>query len=334
MPVRLKDIARELNVSVVTVSKVLRGHSDIGAETRDRVLAKVREMNYRPNLLARTLVTGRSHTMGLVVPDLVHPFFSEVAKGMAEALRREGYSLLISASEEDGKWEQDELDKLYGRRVDALVLASAQSTADGIRQLDEYQIPYVLIDRQFEGHAANFVGVDDEQVGRLATQHLVKMGCRKIAHIRGLEVSPAIGRLRGYLAALGREAPDEYVVMAEKPDDAGVESGEKAMKQLLQLQPRPDGVFCYNDPLALGAMKASFAAGLDVPNDIKIIGCGNVYTTELLRVPLSSVDQSCREIGKLAAEMAIRLVKQKTAASPEVVLLPPEVKARRSTERL
>src|SRR5690349_6833248 len=143
MPVRLKDIARDLNVSIVTVSKVLRNHGDISEATRRRVLQRVKELNYRPNLAARALVTGRTYTMGLVVPDLVHPFFAEVAKGLSRALRKQGYSLLISSSEEDAELEQQEIDQLLARRVDALVVASAQATVEPFRRLEEQKIPYV-----------------------------------------------------------------------------------------------------------------------------------------------------------------------------------------------
>lgn len=158
MAVRLKDIARDLGVSVVTVSKVLRNHSDISDETRDRVLKRMKELNYRPNLAARALVTGRSFSVGLVVPDLVHPFFAEVAKGLSKILRKKGYSLLIASSEEDPELEQQELDMMLARRVDALVVASAQWTVESFRRIEEQKTPYVLIDRQFAGLAANFVG--------------------------------------------------------------------------------------------------------------------------------------------------------------------------------
>src|SRR5260370_14827511 len=147
MPVRMKDIARELGVSVVTVSKVLRNHSDISEETRLRVLKRMKELNYRPNLAARALVTGRTSTMGLVVPDLVHPFFSEVAKGLSRTLRKKGYSLLISSSEEDPELEQQEIDNLLARRVDALVIAYTQWTAEAPQRNEEPKTPYGLIHR-------------------------------------------------------------------------------------------------------------------------------------------------------------------------------------------
>src|SRR5580704_19152376 len=130
MPVRMKDIARDLGVSIVTVSKVLRNGGDISEETRDRILKRMKEMNYRPNLAARALVTGRTFSMGLVVPDLVHPFFAVLATGMSKVLRSQGYGLIISCSEEDPELEQQELEQLLTRRVDALVIASAQWTVE------------------------------------------------------------------------------------------------------------------------------------------------------------------------------------------------------------
>src|SRR3974390_2528609 len=127
MAITMKDIARDLGVSVVTVSKVLRNHSDISAETRKRVWQRIKELNYRPNPAARTLVTGRTNLIGLIVPDLVHPFFSEVAKGITSRLRSQEYSLIIASSEDDAALERSEIDQMLARRVDALILASTQT---------------------------------------------------------------------------------------------------------------------------------------------------------------------------------------------------------------
>jgi LacI family transcriptional regulator len=336
MPVRMKDIARELGVSVVTVSKVLRHHSDIGEETRERVLKRMKELNYRPNLAARTLVTGRSFTVGLVVPDLVHPFFSEVARGLSRTLRKKGYSVLIASSEEDGELEQQEIEQLVARRVDALIVASARGTGDPLRYIEEQKTPYVLIDRQFSGLAANFVGVDDEAVGDLATTHLIEIGCRRIAHIRGPEVSTAIGRLAGYRRALARArlpSGPEFVIAGRSADDAGDVSGYEAMGKLLALSPAPDGIFCYNDPVAMGAMKAILEAGRRIPEDIAVIGCGNVHYAGLLRVPLSSIDQESASIGERAAKLALSLVESKAPSNPKTILLEPKLVLRASTSK-
>lgn len=336
MAVRLKDIARDLNVSVVTVSKVLRNHSDISEETRERVLKRMKELNYRPNLAARALVTGRSFSVGLVVPDLVHPFFAEVAKGLSKELRKKGFSLLIASSEEDAELEQQEIEMMLARRVDALVVASAQWTVESFRRIEEQKIPYVLIDRQFAGLAANFVGVDDEAVGALATAHLMERGCRRIAHIRGPELSTGLGRLAGYRRALAKEgmAPlPGYVVMGRSVDNLSDSSGQEAMLRLLALEPPPDGVFCYNDPTAMGAMKAILESGLRVPEDVAVVGAGNVNYAELLRVPLSSIDQHSDSIGEHAGRLALSLVESKTVVRPRTVLLEPGLVARASSAR-
>src|SRR5581483_996780 len=137
MATRLKDIAQDLNLSVVTVSKVLRDHPDIGHRTRERVLQRMKELDYRPNLAARALVTGRTYAVGLIVPDLVHPFFGEVAKALSSVLRVNGYSLVLSASEDDPNFEQQEIDQLLARRVDVLIVASVQQQGDGFRRIQE-----------------------------------------------------------------------------------------------------------------------------------------------------------------------------------------------------
>ena len=336
MAVRLKDIANDLGVSVVTVSKVLRNHSDISEETRQRVLRRMKELNYRPNLAARALVTGRTYSMGLVVPDLVNPFFSEMAKGLSSVLRKKGYSVLIASSEEDPGLEQQELEQLIARRVDAIIVASTQWTVESFRRIEEQKIPYVLIDRHFVGLAANFVGVDDERVGFMATEHLIEQGCTRIAHIRGPEHSTAVGRVQGYRRALSKHgiAPQpDYLVLGRTGDNAADISGHEAMLKLLALNPRPDGVFCYNDPVALGAIKAIHEAGLQVPRDIAVVGCGNVMYAPFLRVPLTSVDQDSTSIGARAGELALSLVESKSHARPKTVFVEAKVVARESSLR-
>jgi LacI family transcriptional regulator len=336
MAARLKDIARDLNLSVVTISKVLRDHPDISTETRERVLKRMKELNYRPNLAARALVTGRSYIAGLVVPDLVHPFFGQVAKAISSVLRRKGYSLVLSSSEDDPELEQQEIDQLLARRVDVLIVASTQSGVETFRRLEEQKVPYVLIDRKFEGLAANFVGVDDEAVGALATTHLVEIGCRNIAHIGGPNVSTAIGRADGFRLALRANrlpCPPEFVVMREHGDDAGEASGYDAMRRLMELKQRPDGIFCYNDPTAMGAMKALLEASVRVPEDVAIVGCGNVAYADFLRVPLTSVDQQCEGIGDRTARMALGLLEGGPPAKGKTVLLEPKLVVRASTLR-
>src|SRR5450432_1548948 len=173
MPARMKDIAQKLGVSVVTVSKALRGFPGPSEETRARVLATAKEMNYGPNLAARALVSGRTYSVGLVIPDLAHPFFSQIAKSISAVLYAKWYSLIVSSSEEDPEIERKAVQQLVARSVDGLLIASTQGSAESLEMVEAQGIPYVLVDRRFDGHDANFVGVDDVQVGALATEHLI-----------------------------------------------------------------------------------------------------------------------------------------------------------------
>ncbi len=326
MRVRMKDIAAELNVSVVTVSKVLRNHSDISAATRERVLRRMKELDYRPNLAARTLVTGRTFMIGLIVPDLVHPFFAEIARTLSQRIRPKGYNLVIASSEGDAELERHEIESLLARQVDAIVLASTQTRPMALAG----RTPMVLIDRQIAGLASNFVGVNDEKVGYIATRHLIETGYTRIAHIQGPALSPGLQRYAGYRKALAesrRPVDPAYVVQSDEHDSEGFD----AMQKLLALNPRPDAVFAFNDPIAIGALKAILGAGLRVPQDIALIGAGNFRHADLLRVPLSTVDQANTAIGEQAAKLVLKLIEAKSQPAPKSILLEPSLVLRDSS---
>jgi LacI family transcriptional regulator len=336
MTTRMKDIARDLGVSVITVSKVLRNHPDVGDETRERVLARVKELDYRPNLAARSLVTGRTYLIGLVVPDLLHPFFAEIAKSLSEALRQSGYYLIVSSSDEDPDLEEEEINQLLARRLDTLIIASCRSTVDLFFRIEKQKTPYVLIDRSLPGLLANFVGVDDEAVGMLATKHLIDIGCKRIAHIRGPQTSPGVRRVEGYKRALtqsGIKVIDDYIITEPTGDVETRQRGADAMRQILSLKARPDGVFCFNDPMAMGAMNYALDQGVRIPEDIAVIGCGNLHYDDALSVPLSSINQHSRRIGQEAARIALGILDSKILPKPENVVLQPELVVRRSTRR-
>jgi LacI family transcriptional regulator len=336
MPATMKTIAKDLGVSVVTVSKVLHNHTDISQETRKRVLRRMKEVNYQPNLAARALSTGRTSLIGLIVPDLVHPFFAQVAKGISARLSSQGYSLIISSSEENPQLERREIDQMLARRVDALLLASTENNLDSLEKLKNHSLPFVLLDRKIPGFAANFVGIDDVFAGSLATTHLIDIGCKTIAHIVGSEVSTALDRQLGYAQTMAKHRmtlPPAYTVKHGRGDDAGDVTGYNGMKELLQLNPRPDAVFCCNDPIAMGAIRAIFEAGLEIPRDIAVVGCGNAHYDDLLRVPLSSVDQNTDSLGENAAKLALSIIKRKNEAEPKSVLVTSKLVVRASTQR-
>ncbi len=336
MPTTMKDIARDLGVSVVTVSKVLRNHEDIGEKTRKRVLDRVKELNYTPNLAARSLVTGRTYLVGLVVPDLLHPFFAQIAKSLSGVLLKKGYCLTISTSEENPKLEAHEIDRLLARRLDALVIASSCKEPALFERIQKEGPPLVLIDRRFSGLDANFVGTDDEAVGRLATEHLIQVGCERIAHLRGPDSSPGIGRLKGYLDALAAHKLfplPGYISTPRMADVHSKESGAELMKQLLSLNPRPDGVFCFNDPMAIGAIHHILDAGLRVPEDIAVIGSGNLHYDAELRIPLSSIDQQTEQIGNRTGRLTLSLLESKTRPRNKTFILQPQLVVRASSDR-
>jgi LacI family transcriptional regulator len=336
MTTRMKDIADYLGLSVVTVSKVLRDHPDISDETRERVLQRVKELNYEPNILGRSLVMGRSFLVGLIVPDLLHPFFAEVAKELSNTIRSKGYSLIVSSSEEDAKMEEREIRHLRARRLDALVIASTRTEVTDSDPLFEKDEIVVFIDRQLPDLAANYVGIDDVAAGRLATEHLVDIGCKRIAHIRGRDNSTGVRRLEGYRRALtSRKLPfnPEYVISSTHVDTHSIEEGARAMRLLLQRNPPPDGVFCYNDPLAIGAMNTILDAGLRIPKDIAVIGCGNLHYDSCLRVPLSSVDQHSQEIGRRVGKLVLSLIESKQRPAPTIYTLKPALAVRASSQR-
>jgi LacI family transcriptional regulator len=335
VPVRMKDIALDLGVSLMTVSKALRNHSDISQQTRDRVLKRMRELNYQPDWIARSMVTRRTYLVGLVLPDLMHSFFAEVAKGVARKLSPLGYHAVILNTEEDEEIERRHVEILLTRKVDGLIIASAQRTGqmELFETLGRREVPYVLIDRVVSGTDANFVGTKDEDLGAMATGHLIDQGCKRIAHIRGPQTGTGTGRLKGYKRALTRRGiaiRPQYIVSGQYGDSTGYE----AMRELLKASPRPDGVFCYNDPVAAGAVKAILEAGLRVPEDIAVIGAGNVHYSDLLRVPLSTIDQGSATIGETAAELLCECMEAKTPSEIKRIFIPPRLVVRESSRRM
>jgi len=333
MAVRLKDIAQDLGVSTVTVSKVLRGAADISEKTRTRVLQRMRELNYQPNMQARGLAGGRSFAVGLVVPDLVHPFFGEFARSLGGTLRAGGLALVVASSEEDPEVEQQEIQTLLNRGVDVLLVASCQTHWPKGIVTAARRRPLLLIDRMLPELQANFVGSDDVRVGELAARHLIGTGRRRIAHIGGQETSPSLDRLKGFRAELALRKislPRSYVITRERFEESGDKVGYQAMQELLSLKTRPDAVFCYNDLTAIGAMQATLHAGLRIPEDIAFVGCGNLRYADYLRVPLTSIDHQTDQMGVVAAKLVLELASspQKT---PQTILLEPKLVVRRSS---
>jgi LacI family transcriptional regulator len=317
MAVTMKQIAEDLGVSIVTVSKALRNHDDISHKTRARILERVNQLGYRPNLTARSLVTGRSSLVGLLVPDLIHPFFAEVARSLAKKLRSQGLYLLICASESDGDLEREQLEHLLSRRLDAIVVAHVGNDVAALEMVANSGTPLILLDREVAVEKAHFVGVNDVQIGMLATEHLLQVGCKRIAHLRGPNNLVGEKRLEGYKRALkNADVPfrEELVFQASSGDTESSVHGYQATSELLRRRDRPDGIFCFSDPMAIGAMNAAVAAGVAIPKQLKLVGCGNLHYDDSLRISLSSVDQKSAKIGERAAEIILAQLERQMKA--------------------
>jgi DNA-binding LacI/PurR family transcriptional regulator len=337
MSTTMKRIAADLGVSVTTVSKVLNDQPDIGPETRARVLKHVHRLGYRPNAVARSLSLKRTHTLGVVIPDLMHSFFVEIVAGIEPVMSARGYGLLLCSSGENPVKERSELEMLRARQVDGIVLASAHASGstDLLKALARRGCALVLIDR--DDHPSvrcHRVITDDEEVGRLATDHLIRTGRQAVAHIGGPPVLHARRRETGYTAALrdhGLTARSDWIVRAGFMEA----DGYRAMKELLALEGRRriDAVFAANDPAAIGAMKAAWEAGLNVPNDIAIVGAGDVAYGDLLRVPLTTISWSKEEQGRRAAELLLDQIGGSTAGPFQRVVVPPRLVIRGSSVR-
>jgi LacI family transcriptional regulator len=330
-PTTMKRIAAELGVSTTTVSKVLNHHRDIGTATRQRVLAKVEELGYRPNAVARSLTLRRTHTLGVVIPDLMHSFFVEVVAGLEAAVSARGYGLLLCSSGEDPKKERSELEMLRARQVDGIVLASAHASNTDVLEKIAALGAFVMIDRDDHPRLrCHRVLTDDEEVGRLATGHLIDRGRRTIAHIAGPPIVHAKRRAAGYRTAMrahGLKLRPAWITRGGFMDA----DGYRAMKHLLTLRPRIDAVFAANDPAAIGAMRAIWEAGLRIPDDIAVVGAGDIAHGDLLRVPLTTVSWSKEELGRRAAELLLDQIGPHPGGPFHRVIIPPKLVARASS---
>jgi LacI family transcriptional regulator len=298
----------------------LEGTSQPGQDQRRHAQAgrAAREIVELPDQLDRPQPGDPPHLHHRVAAAGFHtPVFFDLAKAVAETVRPYGYHVIITYFEEDAALERNEAQSLVARQVDGLIMATAQlaDRLDLFEDIRKRKVPFVLIDRPIAGVHASFVGVDNQAIGRMATEHLIAQGCQRIAHLRGPTLGIAADRLAGYRRALAKHSMTPlaaYVVEGRYRDH----SGYQAMRKLLRVRPMPDGVFCYNDPVAIGAMKAILEEGLRIPQDIAVVGAGNVHYSDVLAVPLSTVDQSTHEIGRRAAELLLSKSNRNTRSVP------------------
>lgn len=330
MPTTLADIARALGVSKMTVSRAINNHPEISPETRARILDAAQRMNYRPNQFARALTTNRSYLLGVVVPDLMHSYFAEICRGIETVAKPLGYQNLICSTDEDTANEESEVEALLPR-TDGLILASSASSSETkfYRRLVRERAKMVLIDRQLEGIKCPTVTTDDVKVGELATEHLLNLGHARVGHLKGTVASTASLRFEGYQKALAkRRIPFD----AELVRECGFteSDGYRATREWLSNGDLPSAIFAANDPAAIGAMSAITEAGLRIPEDIAIVGGGNIHYGDMLSVPLTTIAWSTSEMGQAAARLLIDLVEGKRGTKEQHIIVEPELVIRAS----
>ncbi len=333
MHVRIKDIAEALDLSVATVQKVLRDAPGFNEKTRKRVLKKAKDLGYRPNWAARSLVTRKTHVIGVAVPNLARPFFPAVLEGIDAIVYPQGYSLAVFNTDEDRVREDKGVAAFLGRQIDGLIIASAhQRTDTGVWEpIRQSLVPFVLIDRFFP--RVPYVGADNEKVGFIAVSHLLEQRYRSIANVVArCDLMPGFGRYRGYVRALrsaGIRVRKEYGMTA---DNSTIADGYAAAKKLLCLPRRPDAIFASIDFLAIGVMQAARELGFRIPEDVGVIGVGDIPYSDHLYTPLSSVDLHPIELGRSAATILLDVIHGK-AAVQKAFYIEPTLVVRKSSCR-
>ncbi len=324
--VTIKDIARELGISPSTVSRALKDHPDISVDTKKAVNELADKLNYQPNIVALSLRQKKTNTIGVIIPELVHFFFSTVISGIEDVARQAGYNVILAQSNEAYAREVAHVKTLFNSRVDGMLISLARETTnfDHIESIISKGVPVVFYDRMYNSATASKVIVDDYAGAKEAVKHLIAQGCKKIVHMVGaptLNISK--DRLRGYKDALTESgiAVDERLILA--CDTGTFEEGKEVVRKLLTSNTAVDAIFTNNDPMAMGAMMAIKEKGLKIPDDIAVVGFSNWFFGELMEPSLTTIDQPGFEMGQEAARLLIRQIERKDKEQEE---LPAETK--------
>lgn len=316
----VKDVARKAGVSTATVSRVINGTRFVSEELRARVYQAMRELDYRPNAIARSLRRKETRNIALVVPDIAHPFVAEVAKGVEDESFRAGYSTILCESKGDEERECACIHLLMTKQVDGIVFLASGESPGHIRALVEQRMPVVVCGRDLPDVAVDTVITDNAGSGYQATEYLIRLGHRRVGCIvgpPGLGISE--GREDGYRRALEeRGIPWEAVLTAR--GDFRCRGGYDAMRELLALDDRPTAVFACNDLMAMGAICAASKRGLRVPQDLAIIGCDDIALASFTSPSLTTVAHPKREMGRVAVDMLVRRIEDRDMRPTKRVL--------------
>jgi LacI family transcriptional regulator len=335
MPITLKELAAQSGVHPSTVSRIVNDDPGlrVSAETRARVKRLLEKTGYRPDGMARGLKLRQSFVLGVLVPDVLNPLFAAIFRGVEDAALQKGYTVILSSTDGNQDREREVLLALQSRMIDGVVVASASLRDASVRWLREHDIPHVLVNR-YSDQKDYFVGTDDKLGARLATEHLLAIGHRRIAHLAGpRNISTSVNRRRGYedaLKAAGIE-PDAGLIV----ETGFVGAGVTATHRLLEGRKRPTAVVAVNDVAAVGAYDAAEQLGLRIPADLAITGYNDIPLAARLRPALTTIHVPAQEFGRAAARM---LLEQMVAGRDGVkrvnkrIVLPPELIVRGSTD--
>lgn len=327
---RIFEVARSAGVSIATVSRVSNGTAPVGPRTAARVRAAMERLGYSPHALARGLASRRSHTLGLLITDILTPYFPDIVRGAQEAAEAAGYVVLLGDASVHTASEDLLVKRLLERRVDGLIVASSRTTDEYARQLRSEDVPVVCINGPL-GQFPHAVQIDQRQGARLAVDHLAELGHRRIAHITGPTGVPTRAeRLAAFRAAL-RDRGIAYDPSLVATNVSTIDQSRSASAQLLALADPPTAIFAYNDRLAVGSYQAIRAAGLVIGRDVSVVGFDDIPMTEWLDPPLTSVRQPRRDMGRTAVDILLKALRGEPA--PDLVVVQPTLVVRGSTGR-
>jgi len=333
--VTLKDIAKKLNVSPSTVSRALRDNPEIGAATKEAVRNLAEELNYQPNSVALSLRKRKTFTIGVIVPEIVHYFFSSVISGIEDVAYSNSYQVILCQSNEKYDHEVRNIKTLAQSQVDGILISYSKESMDfkHIEEIKNKGIPVVLYDRKIDTLNLPSVIVDDFGGAFEATKHLLERGCKNIVHFNGpLHVNIHAERFRGYKNALnshGIKIDDNLIVEADN-----FKSAYKAVHKLYEKNIVFDGVFCVNDLTAVGSMKAIKSLDLHIPDDVAVVGFGDDSTlSEMVDPSLSSVIQPGFDMGKEATRLLLECIENKYSNKSNLLKLNTKLKIRESSNR-
>lgn len=327
--VTIKDVAQRVGVSVSTVSRVLNHSSYVSPETEQLVLKAIEELHFAPSQIARGFVNKKTSTIGLIIPDVSNPFFSDVARGVEDFAIGDGFATILCNSDWRSERESMYLDLLRGRWVEGVIIVGSRSSAGDLARAVG-SVPYVLVERLMVGSGPS-VWTDNRRGGALATSHLYEMGCRTFAHISGPPDSPsATERRKGFLDVMRRESVTSYEVFE---GDYRVQSGLEIGQRIFASGKAPDGIFAANDLMAIGVMQAAAQAGVRIPEDVAVVGYDNIATADYTSPSLTTIDQPGYEMGRVAFSILLKRLRDPHAATDEQIEFEPRLIARNSTRR-